>query len=472
MKLPRNGSPTANGLLLAVGLLAGCAASQCLPWPTWLAQGRNHSASARPASAPARPAPRPALLPSPHPAPNPSSVLATAAHQPVSEGVETLRQFYGQWATTDPAAAAAHAQRHLKPGAALGESLTAIAQHWGADNARTAWQWTEKSIVGPLKTQLQTAILQGWSQQDPAAASQWLTRSGLTSQPFFDAVAATWAARDPAAAADWAKHLPDPRARSTAEVSAAREIAASDPAAAAALFSPLISPPASLPSPDATPPPLAAPNAESLNLASAIADLWATTDPHAAAAWIASLPAGPGREEAAATLATVWAASDIHAATAWSAQLADPATRRSVIEHLGTTWGAIEPDQALAWLGSLPPADAAAGTQGALHSWAATDPVGLQAWLDEGGPSPLTDIGRLALGDTLTETNLPRALDLALGIAAPTDRDSAVSRFYHAWRKTDPDSAAAWRDAHWPELPQSTRQSLTAEARRTITAHP
>ena len=477
LKLPRNGTPLANCLLLAAGILVGYGAGH---WRSF--QGLD-TESQTVAAAPSRRLP-PATPPEPAGAPeqqNPkksardaASVLSTSARMPEAARLETLRGFYGEWAGTDPAAAAAHALQHLKPGAAFSESLTTIARSWGTADARTAWQWAEDGISGPLKTQLQTAILQGWSGRDPAAAGEWLSGSGLTSQPFFDAIASNWAALDPRAAVDWAKKIPDSHSRSTAEVSTAREIASTDPAAAAAFFSPVISPPASTGTSAATNPAAPAgpgPSTESLSLATAITDLWATTDPAAAAEWVSSLPAGPGRDEASATLATVWGASDIKAATAWSAQITDPDMRRQVIEHLGTTWGAIEPDKALAWLGTLPPADAAPGTEGALHSWAATDPRGLESWLTHAGSSALTDTARLALGDVLTDTNLPRAMDFAMGIAADASRDNAISRFYHTWRKTDPDSALEWRDAQWPTLPESTRQSLAAVEVRTVTVH-
>jgi len=477
LKLPRNGTPLANCLLLAGGILVGYGAGH------WRSFQRLDPESQTVAAVPSRrlpPVPLGALPAAPDPqnpkksAKDAAPVLSAAARLPEAARLETLRGFYGDWSVTDPAGAAAHALQHLKPGSSLSESLTAIARTWGTADARTAWQWAEDAISGPLKTQLQTAILQGWSGRDPAAAGEWLSGSGLTSQPFYDAVAANWAAINPAAAVDWAKKIPDSHSRSTAEVGTAREIASRDPGMAADLFSPIISPPRSADSgtnSNAAAPSTPEPNSESLNLATAIADLWATTDPAAAAKWVSSLPAGPGRDEASATLATVWGASDIHAATAWSAQITDPDMRRQVIEHLGTTWGAIEPDKALAWLGTLPPAEAAPGMEGALHSWAATDPRGLGNWLTNAGSSALTGTARLALGDVLTDTNLPQAMDLAMGIAAGAQRDSAISRFYHAWRKTDPDSALEWRNAQWPTLPESTRQHLTNEEIRTVTVH-
>ncbi len=378
------------------------------------------------------------------------------------ERTDYLRGYYGQWAQADPTAAAEHARSNLSPGAALSESLTATAHQWGVQDARAAWQWVETGVAGPLKMELQTAILKGWSQRDPAAAASWLAGSGLTAQPFFDTVSAAYAAAQPLAAAAWARSLPDAKSRATAEVGAAREIAAASPSKAAEIFAPEITAPATTTPGKTTP-------EETLNVTTAITDLWATTDPAAAAKWVGSLPAGPGRAEAAATLATVWAASDIQAAVQWSATIPDAATRQNVIEHLGTTWGAIEPDKALEWLATLPAADAARGTQGALHSWAVTDPEGLGEWLGQSPAGPNTDTARLALGDVLTDTDIAQSMDLALGISQPVARDAALARFYHQWRKSDADSATEWLNTQWPQLPASAQQRLTNEGVRAVT---
>ena len=475
LKLPRNGTLTANCLLLAAGLLVGFSIGQ------WRASHRLVGLIVENKSGHAPP---PATLPrsekstrviSPKDA---DAVIALSATQTHSQRLENLRAFYGNWAQSDPAAAAAHALQHLQPGLTLSESLTAVAREWGNADAHTAWQWAEEGVSGPLKLQLQTAILQGWSQRDPAAAAHWLSDSGLTTQPFYDAVASAWAATDYHAAFDWARGLGDPKTRAVAEIPIAREIVLNDPGNVP-LLNDIISPPAravasgptktSAPGTSApanpTPP---EPSAESINMATAIADLWATKDPAAAAKWVDTLPPGPGRDEAAATLATVWAATDINAAVHWSSNIVDPQMRRNVITHLGTTWGAIEPDKALAWLNTLPPEDAANGMEGALHSWAATDPPGLQNFVDTGGSSALTDTARLALGDVLTDTDIPRSMDLALGISNDLHRNNALIRFYHQWRKTDPDSATEWRNSQWPTLPESTRTSLQIEEARSV----
>ena len=99
-------------------------------------------------------------------------------------------------------------------------------------------------------------------------------------------------------------------------------------------------------------------------------------------------------------------------------------------------------------------------------------PLGPQT--DEAAGSLLDGDGVVGLqehGSVLTDTNLPEAMDLPMGIAAEAPRGSAISRFYHAWRKTGPDSALEWHHAQWPTLPESTRQRPTNEEIRTVTVH-
>ena len=385
---------------------------------------------------------------------NPETGFAGASEIPSHQDqLDYLRGFYGAWSQEDAAAAAAHAKSHLPAGLALSEALSVTAHNWGKTDPTAAWKWVEESLSGPLKQETLTSLLQGWTSQNPNAASRWLLDSGLTSAPFFDAVASTRAATDPQGAVDFAKSIPDDQTRKTALVTAIGKIAEDNPATAAPIVEPIVTDPK---------------NPDGIDIATALINLWGTTDPAASAKWIDSLPPGPARTEATNTLATVWAASDINAAVAWSQRVADPDMREQIIQHLGTTWGAIEPDKALTWLQTLPPNEAKNGIEGALNSWAATDPVGLRQWIDSTGSNSMTDTARLSLGDTLTDTNINDSLNLALGIADPTARDGALIRFLHQWRKTDPDSAQDWVNTQWSELSTTTQAKVNQEMLRQV----
>ena len=464
MKIPRNGSLAANASLLALGAMLGGVG-------TWLVSlQRDHMPeTAVVVAKPATKAPRGPLKSAPGhsetraenfrhagetAAANPEAGFAKAGEiSSQQDRTEFLSGFYGAWSQEDPAAAAAHAKANLPPGAALSESLSITGKNWGQVDPQGAWKWAEEALSGPLKQETQTSILQGWTEHDPEAASKWLLASGLTTQPFFDSVAGTWASSDPKKAIDFAQSIPDDQTRKTTTVAVVSEVAKDDPKSVIPLVEPILNDPKNSDGPSLVPPWM---------------DSWGTADPVAAAKYINGMPNGPSKREAINILATVWAASDINAAVAWSQRVDDPAMRQQIIQHLGTTWGAIEPDKALAWLQTLPYSDAKNGIDGAVNSWAATDPVGLRSWIDEAGPNQITDTARLNLGDALTDTNITDSMSLALGIADPKARDSATIRFLHQWRKTDPDSAGDWVNTQWSALPTSTQTRITAELQRPV----
>lgn len=362
------------------------------------------------------------------------------------------RGLFGEWAESDPVAALTYAHDNFEAGILQSDAIGIVINKWGASHPHEAWVWSDQNLTGPLKERAQTDLLVGWTRRTPDLASKWLLDSGLTTQPLINAVARTWAEQDPLGAAAWARLLPEGVPQQTADVAVATEWASRDPEAATAQFNE------------------AASQEEGVNLAIALADVWGTADPAATAEWISRLPNGTSRDNAAAALATVWGASDIQAAVAWSQGLQDASMRRQVIAHLGTTWGAIEPMKAIEWLTALPTSEAADGITGAFYSWAGTAPEQLGQWINDEPPTALTDQARLSLGDVLTASDAPSAMELALGINSPDRRAVAVSRFFRHWRRTDDPGAQDWVDANWPSLPADARDRIEIELAREV--HP
>lgn len=471
MKLPRNGSLAANFSLLAAGAVVGAG----LTWWTVRERGPEQAfESVREGRPEPRPsAPRTALNPRGADGPRalaakPASAMtalergehyrnrgaAAAANDlhgaladaerldSAQDRLDYYRGVYGVWSGEDPVGALEHARSGLPAGQLRSEAIGIAMSKWGQDHPREAWLWAEKNLSGPLKERALTDLMMGWTRRNPQEAADWLASTGLTSQPFFNALPGTWAESDPAAALAWVDGLPEGRARATAEVAVASTVAANDPAKAAAMFASRIE---------------AGDNAA---VTISIADVWATTDPASTAAWIEGMAEGPGKTEAAATLATVWAASDIQAAVEWSGKVGDASMREQVITNIGTTWGAIEPYDALEWLDTLPADQAAAGITGAMYSWAGTDPVGLREWVDQAPDDPWADQARMSLGDVLSQQTIPDALDVALGMNSAESRDAAMARYFREWRKRDDASAQDWLDANWGGLPAGTQDAL------------
>ncbi|GAA5484575.1 hypothetical protein [Haloferula sargassicola] len=467
MKLPRNGSPLANASLLVSGVVLGAAM-------TWWISPRAGLGSASPAEAaglspvfrdpalnarsddsPEARAWDPSRLSAMDRARHFREAGAAAAETDLpralsdSEGIASVkdradyvRGLYGKWAETDPEGALNHAQGSLPAGQLQSDAIGIAINKWGQDNPREAWLWAENHLSGPLKERALTDLMMGWTRRNPEEAAGWLASTGLTSQPFFNALPGTWAESDPQAALDWARSLPDGKAKDTAETAIANTVAQNNPRQAAEMFSKTID------------------EGDNAAVAITIADIWATTDPAAAAQWVAEMDDGPGKTEAASTLATVWAASDIEAAVKWSASIVDADMQRQVVSNIGTTWGAIDPFDALQWLETLPPEVGGDGITGAMYSWAGTDPVGMRQWIDAAGPDSLADRARQSLGDVLSQNAMPDAMDVALGMSSAPARDAALARYFREWRKRDDATAQDWLDANRTSLPATAQDTL------------
>lgn len=472
MRFPKNGSVAANAFLVIAGALLGTT----LTW--WIAPGGEAPEDRASGVVSSRRHPRPlthlpavATLSS-----EPRESLtagdraagfrnagADAARKSIQDAlgeaarissmqdqIEFYRGIYGVWAISDPVSALDYAKANFQAGQLLSDSVGIAMNKWADGNPRGAWLWADQNLTGPLKDRALTDLMIGWSRRSPEQAASWLTGTGLVAQPLFNALAGTWAETNPVAAAKWALGLATGHARDTAVVAVAGTWAADDPKAAADHFSPSLA------------------KGDDLNLAIAITDIWATSNPAETAKWVATLPAGPAKTEAAATLATVWAASDIHAAVAWSNTIANEDVRRQVTAHIGTTWGAIEPQAALEWLATLPTAQATDGVTGALYSWAGTDPVGMQQWIEASGADPLADRARRSLGDVLAQNSQPDAMALALGMSSEITRNEMLSRYFQDWRKTDDVAAQDWLQSNWSSLPATAQARLAAEQTKVV----
>lgn len=358
------------------------------------------------------------------------------------------------WGAQNPQAAAEYAQTSFLPGGLQSEALTIALGQWGGQSPRAAYIWAEENLSGPLKDEGINSLVGSWVKYNPTDAANWYEQTGQTNFGLLTSLAGTWAKNDPAAAAKWVDQLPNDKNKEIGQVAVAGSWAAKNPEEAAKHYEPVLSTTAA-----------AQPPTTAINLATVLADIWGTTNPSAAASWVSQLPEGPARQEAAGTLASVWASHDIQAATKWSESL-DAALRGQVVEHLATTWGAIEPDKALAWIATQPQPFQTDALKGAYNSWAGTDPVGLQDWLDHGYAAAASDIARQSLADVYMDSNPEQALELARGIQSTTTQAEAMGRYFRKWRSTDANSAQDWLNGVWSNLPSGVQRKLESELTR------
>ncbi len=365
------------------------------------------------------------------------SGIASTADQ-----LDYLRGVYSIWAETDPQAALDHAKANFPAGLIQSELIGLALSEWSQSNPREAWLWADANLEGSLRQRGLNDLLMGWTRRSPADAAAWLASTELASPSLFNVLSRTWAESDPLAALAWVSGLPEGKAKHQGLIAVADAYAADDPKAAVSEFQSLLE------------------KEDNPDLVVALTNRWAKLDPAAAAEWVKSLPDGVSRREASATLATVWAASDVRAALAWSATISDVSLRTRTNTYIATTWGAIEPEKALNWLANQPPAEAAEGINGAFHSWAATDPVGLEAYLPEAGNGEWGELARRSLADVRSQNDPAGALNLALGLTDVGTRDDSMAKYFRKWNQRESANAGDWLDMNYPQLPASTVERL------------
>lgn len=361
-----------------------------------------------------------------------------------NDRLDYFRGLFGVWAESDPEAALSYAKQTFAPGLTQSELVSLVVNKWGAVQPEKARVWTEGNLSGAVREQALTDLMIGWTRRSPELAAGWIERSESASQGMLAAVGRTWAERDPEAASVWVMGLPRSGGRDAALLSVASEYGRQDPEAAVEALG------------DA----LEEGGPASLNLATVLADVWATVDPEATALWISEMESGGVRDQAAGVLATVWSSRDIESAVLWAEALPSTEMREQVISHLSTTWGAMDPLSAVEWLASLQSEEGQRGARGAFNSWAAVDPDGMRSWIGEGSRPEFSDTARKSLADVLSQSDVFAAMELAFEIEEAKVREDSVTRYYKLWKKRDAASAGEWLNAIWKDLPESLQGRL------------
>lgn len=242
-----------------------------------------------------------------------------------------------------------------------------------------------------------------------------------------------------------------------------------------------------------------------------IAQRWADSDPRAAVAAVAALPASAQRQSWLSTLVRHWAQVDLAATTAWAEALPRSPRRASLLANVAGVIAADAPHEAIAFAETLDGNARRQAIGAALNAWAEQDPAAAMAALDEMGrdirdhwrrqiagrwvdqdahatwewalsqpPSraramllwiPLGAIARtdpleaIALAGSLRGRERVEAITMALGTWASTDvraaanwaarsnnvdpgeRDGRLRTVLGTWARDDPLAALAWVEA-------------------------
>ncbi len=208
--------------------------------------------------------------------------------------------------------------------------------------------WAEKDPVGALNyakgafkddrlAQAQTAIFTAWAQSNPEAAWGWIAKNLTEPMPHLDLVLDEASKTNPSLAARLAADYAAQHPQSGQELflavvqgmsfagnfNEAREIIAKLPVA----------------------------NAQDRDaLVNFLAGQWARYQPQAAAEWIATLPAGPARDEAIVNLGESWSDANPAQAAQFAVNLPAGSVRETTLRQAITKWLTVDPDQARSWV--------------------------------------------------------------------------------------------------------------------------
>ena len=179
---------------------------------------------------------------------------------------------------------------------------------------------------------LQTATA-AWAKTDPAGAAQWAAAldSPLARDSALGQIFNTWSATNALQAAEAISSLPMGSAQTIATSAVARNFAKANPASAMQWAESLTGP-------------------TQLAATREIVNLWSTSDPAGAGAWILRQESDQLRGEALRQLAGNWASRDPDGALAYSQSISDPLLRSGFIQSAMQRFSSMNPLAAANWL--------------------------------------------------------------------------------------------------------------------------
>ena len=186
-------------------------------------------------------------------------------------------------------------------------------------------------------------------------------------------------------------------------------------------------------------------------LAAAMTEGWARTEPDKALAWALTLPSNISGE-GVKTASGVWAAKDYAGAMAAVAAL-EGGPRAAALSGIAAATGAQHWQELMPMMASLPEsADRAAAVGSLIGYWVDKAPDAASQWLSGQAAGPSRDQGTIVLALKTMDQDPESALEWAATVSAPDLRNQGVDGLLDAWLKKDPKAARTW-------VQQSTRLS-------------
>jgi hypothetical protein len=219
------------------------------------------------------------------------------------------------------------------------QARDALVWNFGQRDPSGMFAWMEKTQPESVRHELYAPFFRQWAGTDPAAAAAKLRQQAEASpekaafwNDLIGQIAAQWAQADLNGALAWTQALPKGEAKARALEQVAYLWAESDPQAAAAC----------------------AARENNAALYKAVASTWAMKDPASAAAWALRLPAGEGKDSAAAGVAALWAQKEPAAAATYANSLPEGGARHQARIAVAAMWADADAPKAAQWVEQFP----------------------------------------------------------------------------------------------------------------------
>ncbi len=386
---------------------------------------------------------------------DPAAAFAALNSLPLIQTNSLYAEVFGTWITKDSAAAVAAAVK-LPPGTMRDETWEAIASNWSLIDSAAAMTWINTWPAGAAKDHAVVNVLQTMCDQDAANVAASLANynipAGESRDELLYVIATHFAEQDPAGALAWADKNLVGRDFVGATASALQQISTTDPAAAAAYL-------ANITDPDV------------LHYAlPKIMENWGNQDPEAALAWAQALPGDNValRNDAITSVFSSWIAADPASAGSYIQQnFADDPSFKTLTGDVVTKWADADPQGAFTWALSLP-----VGVNGArinaittaLTALTNVDPqTAMQDALMLSGNNQLS--AETAVISAWANQNPAQAAASLQNLPAGKSLDTATGNVAKSWLTQDPQAASQWINTL---SPGSARDAAVAQIISTV----
>ncbi len=371
---------------------------------------------------------------------------------------EMPRYVLRRWARNDGSAALAYAQK-LPVSTRRQNALEAVVAEWAKQDDAAAFAWVagqppslrnqqlvRSMLLGlaernPAKAftlaqsvkshqrELRNAVLQTWSETDPAAAAAALTLLAEKDSGTLAQVAGNWALRDPEAALAWVKSLPGANPldyhldRFVEVLARAHSDLAMDFANAF---------------PDGT---------TRATVIRRIAGCRAAIDLESARAWVEQLPEGYAKKQASEELWQAKVEADPRAAIEEISRNANVAARDELISLAARDWSFADPSAACAWAATVPYDQGWHALVGSFGGWVQESPDTARAFTAN---LPAGKARDYCVGEVLRKVaadDPQAAFDWANQQVTGQALDTSLGTIAAVWAQTDPVATGLWVDS-------------------------